>query len=236
MDEIGELPLSMQKVFLRVLQERRFRPIGGSVEIQSNFRLVAATNQNLDAMVEIGKFRRDLLYRIRSIAIHVPSLTERRSDIMCLAYNRLEQKCAGAGIPMKECSPEFIMMLQEYDWPGNVRELLSAVDHALATAGNAPILHQVHLPPQIRLLHLNGQLPGNEALPKPFSFSLHNEESLPTIREYRYAMIDAAEKEYLIDLMRRTNGQIKSACKISGLSESRLHALLKQHNTPRFRK
>jgi len=236
LDEVGEPPASMQKTFLRALQEHRFRPVGGDTEMHSDFRLLAATNRDLDAMVDAGEFRKDLLYRLRSVNIHVPPLRERRSDISSLVMHHLEQKSASTGIAVKGCSSEFIQVLHTYDWPGNVRELLNALDHALAVAGDAPTLYPIHLPSQIRLPILKGQLPSEKADPANTTGAMLREETLPNIREYRDARIEAAEKEYLLELMRRTRGVIQSACGISGLSESRLHALLKKYDVPRFRK
>jgi len=236
LDEVGELPPSMQKTFLRVLQEHRFRPVGGDTEVHSDFRLMAATNRDLDAMVDAGEFRKDLLYRLRSVGIHVPPLRERKSDINSLVMHHLEQNSSSTGIAVKGCSSDFIHLLQAYKWPGNVRELLNALDHALAVAGNAPTLYPIHLPSQIRLPVLKEQLP--DAPPDLLQTPGDNlrEKTLPKIREYRDTLIEAAEKEYLLELMQRTRGSIKSACGISGLSESRLHALLKKYDVPRLRK
>jgi two-component system NtrC family response regulator len=235
LDEVGELPPSMQKTFLRVLQEHCFRPVGGETEVQSDFRLVAATNRDLDAMVNAGKFRSDLLYRLRSLVIHVPPLRERRTDIISLVTKHLEKKSAATHTALKGCSPEFIQLLQAYDWPGNVRELLNALDHALVSAGNTTILHPVHLPHHIRLPQIEDKLRVDEADPHiPSEHSLQK-EMLPLIRDYTNAILESAEEAYLVELMRRTQGRIKIACKMSGLSESRLHALLKKYNTPRFR-
>ena len=235
LDEVGELPLSMQKNFLRLLQERRFRPVGSDIEIHSDFRLVAATNRDLDKLVNSGGFRQDLLYRLRSIVIEVPPLRERRSDIMQLVLHHLEQNSATENELLKGVTPEFIKILQEYDWPGNIRELLNTLDHCLAVARHTPTLHPIHLPSQIRLPFIKDQLPEDANLINALPASLYDHDELPPIRTYRDQLIKTAEKQYLTELMRRTRGNIKSACKISGLSESRLHALLKKHQTPRFR-
>lgn len=236
LDEVGELPLSTQKTFLRVLQERSFRPIGGDVEIQSDFRIVAATNQDLDAMVKAGTFRKDLMYRLRSITINLPPLRERDNDIMSLVMHYLEQQCLSTGLILKGCSPDFIKTLQNYDWPGNIRELLNALDHALAIVGKAPVLYPIHLPTQIRLPQLNGYLTNDTTVNKGSAGLQLQNDRLPQIQKFRTTIVECAERDYLLELMRRTKGQIKEACKISGLSKSRLHAIMKKYNTPRFRK
>jgi two-component system NtrC family response regulator len=235
LDEVGELSPSIQKTFLRVLQEHSFRTVGGNVETESDFRLVAATNRDLDAMVKAGNFRKDLLYRLQSITIHLPMLKDRRKDIISLVIHHLEKKCAFTGSSLKGYSPEFLKMLQAYDWPGNVRELLNTLDHTLAIAGDAPILYPIHLPPQLRIPQLKAQLPNEQPARQDSTPLLFREDTLPPIREYKNTILENAEKEYLLELMRRTKGKIKEACKISGLSESRIHVILKKYNTPRFR-
>lgn len=235
LDEVGELPPSMQKTFLRVLQEHRFRPVGSDVEVHSDFRLIAATNRDLDAMVRNGTFRKDLLYRLRSIDIHVPPLRDRMSDIKSLIMNHLEKRSADTGNSLKGCSSEFIQMLQTYDWPGNVRELLNVLDHTLAVSGEAPTLYPIHLPSQIRLPMLKGQLTDENTDVQNDQGSMLQKRMLPSIREFRDTVIEASEKQYLTELMKRTNGAIKPACEMSGLSESRLHALLKKRGVARSR-
>ncbi len=236
LDEVGELPPSMQKTFLRVLQEHQFRPVGGLVEMHSDFRLIAATNRDLDTMVKDGEFRKDLLYRLRSIPIHVPPLKERFSDIRLIVTYHLEKNAEFTSSSQKGCSAEFFQMLLSYDWPGNVRELINALDYSLAIAGEAPTLYPIHLPAQVRLPTLKGQLNDESAESANDQSSMLQQETLPPIREFRDTMVQAMEKEYLLELMRRTSGSIKPACEVSGLSESRLHALLKKYNIPRFRK
>jgi len=127
LDEIGEMPLSLQKVFLRVLQEHRFRPLGSSRELESDFRLVAATNRNLDEMVETGRFRSDLLFRISTFVIELPSIKERPEDIKELTRYHTDRICEHYGTPSKAFSPDFLKMLAVYSWPGNVRELVNTL-------------------------------------------------------------------------------------------------------------
>jgi two-component system NtrC family response regulator len=105
LDEVGELPLSLQKTFLRVLQERRFRPLGSAREVESDFRLVAATNRNLEEMAARHQFRSDLLFRLRSFAIDLPPLRERTEDIKEIARTQLDRLCECYGLPSKGFSP-----------------------------------------------------------------------------------------------------------------------------------
>ena len=108
LDEVGELPLHMQKAFLRVLQEHSFRPVGASKEETSRFRLLAATNRDLEAIVEDGSFRKDLYYRLKGLSIHLPSLRERQEDIEALVQFYLKKLCARYGLESKMVSPDFL--------------------------------------------------------------------------------------------------------------------------------
>lgn len=235
LDEVGELTLPMQKIFLRVLQERTFRPIGASSESISDFRLVAATNRNLDKMVKEGLFRLDLLHRLRSITIKLPALKKHPKDIDLLVSYYLQQHGVQSDGPIRGIAPEFLNNLKSYDWPGNIRELFNTLDYALANAGNNPTLYQINLPPNIRLSRFDGL---NEPQDEGDSFDIQGlslSQELPSLKVFRDAILEKAEKTYLIELMRKTSGRIKDACALADLSESRLHALLKKYDTPRFR-
>ncbi len=151
LDEVGELPLSHQKAFLRILQERRFRPIGSQREVASDFRLLAATNRNLDKMVQAGEFRKDLLFRLRSFLIIVPPLKERNKDIEDLVRYHTPRLAKQYGMEKKEFSRDFFEALTLYDWPGNVRELVGVLERALTAARHEPTLYPRHLPTDIRI-------------------------------------------------------------------------------------
>ncbi|MBW2646927.1 MAG: sigma-54-dependent Fis family transcriptional regulator, partial [Deltaproteobacteria bacterium] len=214
LDEVGELPLSLQKAFLRVLQERRFRPLGGKREIESNFRLVAATNRDLDEMVKQGKFRKDLLFRLRSLPIELSPLRERPDDIKELTIYHTDRLCERYGIGPKNLSPEFLEVLATYDWPGNVRELINTLERALATARHDKTLFHGHLPNHIRIQAARA------SVSKQFQFKDEPEnitnraERLPELREFRDSTIASAEKKYLHQLMSTTKGGIKQATRI----------------------
>ena len=150
LDEIGELPFGLQKTFLRVLQERRFRPVGGKWEVESNFRLVAATNRDLGKLAAEGYFRTDLLFRLTAFTIELPALRERRDDIRDLAVYYMMKICERYTIGTKGFSPEFLEALRAYEWPGNVRELINAMERAIASARHEPTLYPNHLPTEIR--------------------------------------------------------------------------------------
>jgi two-component system NtrC family response regulator len=151
LDEVGELPLPVQRSFLRVLQERRFRPVGASAETTSDFRLVAATNRDLEAMVGRGEFRQDLLFRLKTISLRLPPLRERREDIRPLAVWYVDKLCEGYGLAPKGFDQDFFAVLTDYVWPGNVRELFNVLERALVASGSEKTLYAMHLPQDVRI-------------------------------------------------------------------------------------
>jgi len=229
LDEIGELPMPIQKSFLRVLQERRFRPVGGSQEIKSDFRLVAATNRDLESLAAQGRFRQDLLYRLRTMVIELPPLRECLDDIKELTLHYTTQLCERWGIGSKGYSPEFLDMLKEYPWPGNVRELIQALEKALLSAKDDPILYPQNLPDHIRIHITRNVLQRRPGTPAAAAANPSAPQVLSNLQEAREAAIVEAEGRYLKELMSRTGGNIAEACRISGLSRSRLYTLLKKY-------
>jgi two-component system, NtrC family, response regulator PilR len=139
LDEIGDMTLAMQVKLLRVLQELRFRPLGGTNEIQVDVRVIAATNQDLQARIQQGSFREDLYYRIAVINIHLPALRERVEDIGLLAFSFLRQYSDKAGKSISGISPEALRCLESYCWPGNVRQLENTIERAVALETNGEI-------------------------------------------------------------------------------------------------
>ena len=181
LDEIGELPLLIQKRFLRVIQEHRFRPVGGRQEIASDFRLVAATNRNLEDMVREGRFREDLLFRLRTIVIESPPLREIPEDIKKLTVYYMNDLCERFGIVAKGASPEFWEIVTEYPWPGNVRELIQALEKALISAKDEPMLFPKHLPTYIRIQVARSSFPMKPASPGKPEMTLERSQSAAQI-------------------------------------------------------
>jgi len=145
LDEIGDLPLEMQPKLLRVLEEKEFERIGGTLPIKSDFRFIAATNQDLGAMISDGRFRKDLFYRLSVIPLHIPPLRERREDILPIAESILRQLALDATLPEIAMDPQAGRILQQYDWPGNVRELSNVLERTVASLEGAAIFPH-HLP------------------------------------------------------------------------------------------
>jgi two-component system, NtrC family, response regulator len=228
LDEIGELPLAIQKSFLRVLQEHRFRPLGSAKEIESDFRLIAATNRNLEQLVGEGTFREDLLFRIRAISLEVPPLREHRDDLIEIAIYHTARICQRSRIELKRLSPDFMEALLSYNWPGNVRELVNAIERAIAAALSAQTLFGKHLPSGIRVKLAQGKAgkelannqPAEVAATAPFP-------KLKDLRESTYARV---EKKYLEDLLKSTGGDVEQTCLIADLSRTRLYEILRKHH------
>jgi len=132
LDEIAEMSLPMQVKLLRVLQERRVRPVGGHHETPVNARVLAATNRDLQEEVRQGRFREDLFYRLNVVDIHTPTLREHLEDIPELAVFFVDRCCARFDLPSKRLSPDAIRVLRAYSWPGNVRELENVIERTVA--------------------------------------------------------------------------------------------------------
>jgi two-component system NtrC family response regulator len=229
LDEVGELPRSMQKAFLRVLQERRFRPLGSKLETESDFRLVAATNRNLEEMVQRERFRQDLFFRLRSLTINLPLLRERSGDITALASHHTARLCKRQGLGPKRFSPEFLQILSAYDWPGNVRELVNALETALAAAQWEPTLFPQHLPAYLRAKLVRASIRREPANNNGGEGKVCQGLEVTPLEEVRKTALAKVEKRYLQNLMHQQQGDIQAACRVSGLSRTRLYTLLKQY-------
>jgi DNA-binding NtrC family response regulator len=150
LDEVGTISLRTQVELLRVLETKEFTRLGGNKPIEVEFRVVCATNQDLEALVAAGTFREDLYYRLNVVSIHVPPLRERREDVPALAQHFLERYARQMNRPFRELDSRALDLLVRYDWPGNVRELANAVERALVV-GSPPTVRATDLP-----VHLNG--------------------------------------------------------------------------------
>jgi len=229
LDEVGELPLTVQKDFLRVLQENRFRPLGSGKEIASDFRLVSATNRDLESMVESGLFRKDLFFRLQSVIIELPLLRTRPQDIKDLAMHYMVKLCERYGMETKGVSPDFFETLTAYDWPGNVRELIHTMDRVLTVARFEPTLFPRYLPTKIRVHEARASVSKNENGKEKLEEDTHPAEIFHRLQDVREDALSKVEKEYLQDLMLLTRRDMKEACSISGLSRSRLYHLLQKY-------
>lgn len=229
MDEVGELPMAMQKPFLRVLQEKTFRPVGGKTEETSDFRLVAATNRDLEKMVGEGTFRQDLFFRLNVSSIGLPPLRTRASDVEELVLHYTGIFCKRYGVNMKGISDEFLEVLDSYSWPGNIRELVNIVNVAVANAQNHETLLPIHLPVSFRVAIKYPTSGHDMQRTQKGSFATPTNATLQSLKQ----SLEETEKQYFQNLMSQTDGDIGEACRISGLSRSGLYSRLKKYNISR---
>lgn len=227
LDEIGDMPFPMQGAILRVLQEGTYRQLGAKEEVKSDFRIISATNQDLNEMINKGKFRLDLYYRLCSFKIDTCPLRDRREDIKELALYHANTLCARQGVNTKGFSPDTLHALEEYPWPGNVRELFLTISRAIAAAGEAPTIFPVHLPPDIRVKVTRLRL--DKSAQNKINVK-SEEQGILKLKDFRDESILSLEKTYLINLMSIAKGSINKACKLSGVSRSRLYTLLRKHH------
>ena len=194
LDEIGNMDLSAQVKLLRVLQEKEFERVGGYRPIKSDVRIVAATNSNLEEMVQQGRFRDDLYFRLNVFPIYIPSLRMRKTDIILLADHFLEKYRKTHGKDIKRITTPAIDMMMEYHWPGNVRELENCIERATLLS-NEGAIHSYHLPATLQTGTKTKTLP----------LSLEN-------------AVGNLEKEILMDSLKNTRGNIKKAAKLIGIT------------------
>ncbi|MFQ5657902.1 MAG: sigma-54-dependent transcriptional regulator [Candidatus Methylomirabilales bacterium] len=198
LDEVGETSLALQVKLLRVLQDRIFRRVGGTEDIEVDVRVIAATNQNLQELIRKGHFREDLFYRLNVIPVDLPPLRERREDIPLLAMNFLAKYSEETKRTIKGVSPEAMEPLLRYDWPGNVRELENAVERGVAME-SSEVLTPESLPDKLR-----------EGRPE----TVENGQSPLGLD----AVTAKVEREMLEDALRRSGGVQVRAAKLLGIS------------------
>jgi two-component system response regulator PilR (NtrC family) len=212
LDEIGEMSPAMQVKLLRVLQERKLRPVGATEETLVNTRVIAATNRDLATMVKDGTFREDLFYRISVIPIELPPLRARVEDIPELAEHFMQKFCAQAGRTLS-LSEKALRLLENYSWPGNVRELEHTIERAVALESTDSIQPE-RLPEKIS---------NYDAQRIAAAFDFPDEGVNIT------AYLDQLERTYLLEALRRTGGNQTNAAELLKLSVRSLRHLLDKH-------
>lgn len=222
LDEVGEMPMTIQKSFLRVLQEKRFRPLGSSREMVSDFRVIAATNRNLEEMAQKGTFRDDLLFRLRSHFINLPPLREREGDIQELMLHFIVAACKRLQIPIKGYAPEFLDALEKYPWPGNVRELRNTIEKAVNAAHFEPTLYPTHLPMELRIWLAKKSL-------HHYSFPDESDVGLDDWKTHKEKALSGIEKEYFQKLYHNSDGNVGRIAETAGLTRARIYGLIKKH-------
>jgi two-component system response regulator PilR (NtrC family) len=215
LDEIGEMSAVMQVKLLRVLQERRFRRVGGLEELQADIRVIAATNQDLSKAIADGRFREDLYYRINVIPITLPPLRERREDIPLLAEHFLAKFAEQMSKPIAGISHEASDLLVRYDWPGNIRELENVIERAVALEATPSILPD-SLPATIRGEAVKTVTNGIEPLPESgFDLEAHVKE---------------IERGYIAEALKRAGGVQVKAAELLGMSFRSFRYYVKKYN------
>jgi two-component system, NtrC family, nitrogen regulation response regulator GlnG len=231
LDEIGDMAPGTQAKILRLLQEKSFERLGGSEAITADVRIIAATNQDLDALIERGRFRKDLYYRLRGVTIHLPPLRERREDIAELAYYFLFRYNRELGTAVQSISPEALGLLEEYDWPGNVRQLQSVIREALIVSAGSTIIHEF-LPAELRRERTREPEPEvlGHPMPEPNESTLAEFVRMAIRRGetdvYRRAL-EHFDRLLVSCALEQAHGQQNRAAEILGLSRATLRAKIR---------
>jgi transcriptional regulator with PAS, ATPase and Fis domain len=212
LDEIATLTLPLQSKLLRVLEDREVRRIGGSTARNIDFRLITATNENLEEMVRLGRFREDLFYRINVVPLDLPPLRQRDGDVPLLFDHYLKHFCAQENVEVKQIDPEVLEILEEYNWPGNVRELENLVQRLVLLVTGPRILPR-HLPKNV--LYTTTAQQESMLIPDD---GIDFEQELERI-----------ENAYLCAALRRTDGHKAEAGKLLKLTPRQMKYLCKKH-------
>lgn len=212
MDEIGELPASLQVKFLRVLQDGRFRRLGSTQEREVDVRLICASNQELEDLVDAGRFREDLYYRINTFTIAIPPLKQRIDDIPLLAHHFLEKYRTRNNIGVHGIRPDTMELLCRHEWKGNVRELENAIERAMVLA-NGDVITPEDLPSSIL-----ADSPGEPVNPGQYM-------EMP-FKRAKARLVEDFEKHYVVKVLRMYQGNISRAAAHSGIDRRSLHRLL----------
>ncbi len=203
LDEVGELTPPLQVKLLRVLQEREFERVGGTVTISVDLRVIAATNKNLEEAIEVGQFREDLYYRLNVVSLEMPALRDRRDDIMLLANYFADKYGPRCNRKLKGFSTEARNYLTAYDWPGNVRELENAIERAVVL-GTTDIILPEDLPEAV----LEGKLSSTS----PLSY---------------HEAVTQAKKQIILDAAAQVNGNFTEAARLLGVHPNYLQRLIR---------
>ena len=203
LDEIGDMPISLQVKLLRALQEQMIRPVGSSKQIPINVRVISATHRNLNTEMEEGNFREDLYYRLNVVNITLPSLRERSEDIPLLARYLLKKSAEKHEVKVSRFSDDAMQLLTTCLWPGNVRQLVNVVEQCVALTQTSVI--------------------ASHLVEQALSAS---EQKWPTLTEAR----DAFEQQYLLKLLKMTDGNVTRAAELAGRNRTDMHKLMKKHD------
>ncbi len=208
------MPLAIQAKVLKLIETKRFRRLGGLNDIETDARVIAATNKDLESLMREGKMREDLYYRLKVMSLHLPPLRERRSDIPLLATYFLRQRNRGNSGGRTSLSREALGLLANYDWPGNVRQLKNVIERAVILAENGEILPS-HLPPEI--------VSTEKATGKGFALKVLEipPEGLP---------LEEVEREVIKKALAMTEGNLSKAARILSITRDTLRYRIRRLN------
>jgi two-component system response regulator HydG len=212
LDEIGETTPATQVRLLRALQERSVRPVGSTKDVAVDVRIIAATNQDLGTMVAERRFRKDLFYRLRVVALELPPLRQRMEDLLPLARQFIARTCRENACGPCSLSSEVLDALARYSWPGNIRELENAIERAVILAEGQPRIEVSDLPPEVR-----GQVVTSDVV---------NEQILP---------LAEVERRHILETLQKVGGSRSRAAKALGIGDNTLWRRLKSYGIVRER-
>jgi two-component system response regulator PilR (NtrC family) len=226
LDEIGEMSAMLQVKILRVLQERKFRRVGGTEEVDADIRIIAATNRDLARMVSDGQFREDLFYRINVIPVRLPSLRERLEDVPLLAEHFVAKFAEQMHKPVRGISGAAMSCLRAHVWPGNVRELENAIERAVALERTPSILPE-SLPEAVRGIE---RAPSSPSVAPPAVDAPSAPRVLPEKGFDLEQHVQHLEREYIAEALRRSNGVKVKAAELLGMSFRSFRYYTKKYN------
>ena len=212
LDEIGEMPIDMQVKFLRVLQEKQYFKLGGNKEINTNFRLVSATNKKISDLLSSEEFRSDLLYRVNVVNIHIPPLRERPEDIEALFYYYLYSMSEKYDMSIKYANKQLISELKKYPWPGNVRELMNVIERLVIFSNEETLNNEI--------FHQYLTEVGED---NSISKNIITDETIE-LKDY----VEKIEADYIKYILDENNNNIEKSSEILGISRPTLYAKVKK--------
>lgn len=210
LDEIGEMPAGLQAKLLRVLQDGTFMPVGSTSEKRADVRIVAATNRNLQSMMDEGSFREDLYYRLNVVTVELPALKERREDVPLLADHFLKRACERRGLGDRQLSEDVMNALRSYDWRGNVRELENEIERMLIICGDETTISLQHVSPRI------------------LSYATSSGQGSSAGGSLKEA-VEQVERDMILATLQRLNWNKSNTAKELDMSRSSLIAKIKQY-------
>jgi two-component system nitrogen regulation response regulator GlnG len=229
LDEIGDMPLATQVKLLRVLQNHNFTRLGGSKIINCDVRIIAATHQPLEQLIETKRFRQDLYYRLKVATIHLPPLRQREVDAVLLAHYFVDEFNSSFGTHISKFSPDAIATILSYDWPGNIRELENAIKASLLVA-RGTVFKAEFLPEHIRQARSKTATPGPQpptgtTIPSDGQLQQLITQTLADTSKHgdvRQSIIDTVDKLLIVQALNQSHGQLQQTAKLLGISRTTL--------------